>query len=97
MAGASLEDLLDLQSLLVGGLKQRLEQDQKDDLPTDAATLGVITKLLKDNNVMVSPADKDDLVKLREKFVEKSKNRKLKSSNVIDLCNDDLSTGTYGD
>lgn len=85
MAGATLADLQELQRLMVRGLKQRMEADIADNIPTDAATYGVMAKLLKDNNVMVDPADADDLSDLREKLAKQSRERRLKASNVVSL------------
>lgn len=68
MAAVSTLDLEVLQRLLVGALTSRLEQDIKDEIPTDAATLGVIVKLLKDNAITADPADSDDLSELRAKL-----------------------------
>jgi len=53
----TLKELQTLQGLMVKGLTQRLEQDIADNIPTDAATYGVLAKLLKDNDVRVDPAD----------------------------------------
>lgn len=66
----TLADLQKLQELQIKGLTARLEQDIADNLPTDAATLGVIAKILKDNNVTVDPADADQLSQLRNKLKE---------------------------
>lgn len=96
MAGATLAELQELQRLMVKGLKQRVEADIKDDIPTDAATLGVIAKLLKDNNVMVDPADADDLAALREKLAEQSRQRRTKASNVVSLLTSEMSREAHG-
>ena len=96
MAGATLADLQELQRLMVQGLKQRMEADIKDEIPTDAATYGVMAKLLKDNNVMVDPADADDLSALREKLTAQSKARRLKSSNVVSLIREEMAQEANG-
>lgn len=93
---ATLKELQDLQSMLIRGLTNRLKQDEEDALPTDAATLGVIARLLKDNNVTVDPADSDELDELRKQFTDRAKARRLKGSNVVDLCKQDEADGTYG-
>ena len=94
---ATLQDLQELQSLLITGLTERLRQDKEDALPTDAATLGVIARLLKDNNITVDPADSGELDALRKQFAENARQRRLKGSKVVDLCKQDEATGTYGD
>lgn len=68
MAAVSTIELELLQRLLVGSLTSRLKQDIEDEIPTDAATLGVIVKLLKDNAITADPADSDDLSELRAKL-----------------------------
>ena len=90
MAGATLGELENLQKLMVQALTERVEMDMKDKIPTDAATLGVIAKLLKDNNVTADPADADDLSKLRTKLVEQSNARKLKVGKVLELVQSDM-------
>lgn len=39
-----------------------------DGLPLDAASIGTISKFLKDNEITCDPADKEDMQALREKF-----------------------------
>lgn len=39
-----------------------------DGLPLDAASIGTISKFLKDNEITCDPADKEDMNALREKF-----------------------------
>lgn len=96
MAGATLADLQELQRLMVQGLKLRMEADIADNIPTDAATYGVMAKLLKDNNVMVDPADADDLSALREKLTAQSRARRLKSSNVVSIIKDEMAQEAHG-
>lgn len=96
MAGATLADLQELQRLMVQGLKQRMEADIQDNIPTDAATYGVMAKLLKDNNVMVDPADADDLSALREKLTAQSKARRLKSSAVVTAIREGMALEANG-
>lgn len=90
MARVSLAELHELQTTLVRALKLRVEQDLEDDLPTDAATLGVIVKLLKDNAVTADPADADDLSELRERLKAQSEARKGRAGAVLQLVQDDL-------
>ena len=87
---ASLADLLDLHSLIARSLNQRISQDMKDGLPTDAATLGAAIKFLKDNNVSADPADADDLSALRDKLKQQAEQRRAGRSNVVQLATQDL-------
>ena len=75
MAGATVLELEILQKLMVSALTARVQQDMDDNIPTDAATLGVITKLLKDNSITADPADADDLQDLRDKLTTQAKER----------------------
>jgi len=86
--GATLAELQELHALVARSLKGRIEQDLADGLPTDAATLGVALKLLKDNAVTADPADADDLAELRKKLTEQAQQRR--SGNVIPLAQADL-------
>ena len=87
---ASLADLQDLHSLIARSLNQRISQDMKDGLPTDAATLGAAIKFLKDNNVSADPADADDLSALRDKLKQQAEQRRAGRSNVVQLATQDL-------
>lgn len=86
---ATLGELHKLQRLVVQSLTQRISQDIDDNIPTDAATLGVVIKLLKDNAVTADPADSDDLSKLRDKLADQAKRRRT-GSNVVALATADL-------
>jgi len=81
----SLDDLQELQAKMVQGLKQRLDADLEDNVPTDAATLGVIAKLLKDNNVVVSPQDKESLTEKRDQLARQSAERAAKRAQQLAL------------
>lgn len=81
----SIDRLQRLQEKLVDGLEQRLEADIADNVPTDAATLGVIVKLLKDNNVVVSPEDKASLNDKREELARQSAARAAKRAEQMRL------------
>lgn len=59
-----------LHKLLADSFIERLEADAKDGIPTDAATLGAISKFLKDNEVTADPADSDELANLKRQFSE---------------------------
>lgn len=87
---ASLADLQELHSLIARSLNQRITQDMKDDLPTDAATLSAAIKFLKDNNVSADPADADDLSALRDKLKQQAEQRRVGRSNVVQLATQDL-------
>lgn len=93
---AGLPELNELHAFVAKSLTTRIKQDMEDNLPTDAATLGAAIKFLKDNNVSADPADKDDLLELRESFAEQSRKRKERRSNVLSLVSEDLKDGTGG-
>lgn len=86
----SVGELNALHTLIAKSLKQRIEQDIEDNIPTDAATLGAAIKFLKDNNVTADPADADDLSQLRDKLKEQSAQRRRKVGNVVALATADL-------
>ena len=88
--GASTEDLKRLQGLVVQQLADTLERDAADNIPTDAATLGVIVKLLKDNAITSDPADADDLNELRDKLAEQAAQRRQNRGNIVALAQTDL-------
>ena len=56
-----LAELEELHRRVAKSLNHRIQQDMDDDLPTDAAALGVAIKFLKDNCVTADPADSDHL------------------------------------
>lgn len=89
--GAStLGELNELHRLVARSLKNRIELDMEDNIPTDAATLGAAIKFLKDNAVTADPADSDDLSALRDKLKEQAALRKSRASNVVALATNDL-------
>lgn len=91
MAKAStVGELNELHVLIAKSLKQRIEQDIDDNIPTDAATLGAAIKFLKDNNVTADPADSDDLAELRNKLKEQAAQRRKTVGNVVALASADL-------
>lgn len=90
MAGATVGDLEKLQKLMVQALTGRVQADMQDNIPTDAATLGVIAKLLKDNSITADPADADDLAKLRAKLTEQARVRRTKNAQVLSIVKEDL-------
>ena len=87
---ATLGELQELHRLIAKSLNQRIEQDIKDNIPTDAATLGAAIKFLKDNSVTADPADADDLGALRDKLAKQAKERRERGSNVVALATADL-------
>lgn len=87
---ATLAELEDLHKTIARSLKTRLEQDLDDNIPTDAATLGVAVKFLKDNAITADPADADDLSDLRNKLKEAAEARKKKLGSVVALADADL-------
>ena len=87
---ATMGELQELHSLIARSLNQRIEQDIKDNIPTDAATLGAAIKFLKDNSVTADPADADDLGALRDKLAKQAKERRERGSNVVALATADL-------
>lgn len=91
MANVNMDMLKELQGLQIKSLMERLRQDIEDNIPTDAATLGVIQKILKDNNCTVDPAEGDKLADLRKKLTEQ---RQQRVNNVIQLAGADLKEAT---
>lgn len=65
---ASEEELKGLHGRVVRQLNRTFDQAEEEDFPLDAATIGVAIKMLKDNNISATPADNDDLQKLRDKL-----------------------------
>jgi hypothetical protein len=86
----SLAELQELHKLVAKSLNQRITQDIEDNIPTDAATLGVAIKFLKDNAVTSDISDQDDLGDLRDKLAAQAKARREKASNVVELATRDL-------
>ncbi len=72
---ASVAELAELHRLIAASLKQRIEQDMQDGVPTDAATLGAAIKFLKDNAITADPADADELHALRERLKQAAEER----------------------
>lgn len=66
--------------------KQEVDPDDPDSMPgmpLDAATMGTISKFLKDNEITSDPAEKDNLDELRNKFSRGSQSKIIKSVNNI--------------
>lgn len=92
---ANRQDLEQLLELVTKSLKTRIEEDIKDNVPTDAATLGAAIKLLKDNAVTADPANRDELDSLREGLVKMAEQRKARAAGVLSLVQQDFEdTGT---
>lgn len=84
-----------LHGLLTASFVARLEEDAQDNIPTDAATLGAISKFLKDNEVTADPADNTELADLKKQFMELQGQRQngRKAGRVLELVKADLKTG----
>lgn len=89
---ASMTELEKLHSLITQSFTKRIEEDIRDGIPTDAATLSSAVKFLKDNAVTADPADAEDLTALRDKLKEQVS--KSKVGNVIQLATADLQEAT---
>lgn len=89
---ASTKELAELHRLITQSLTNRITDDMRDGIPTDAATLSSAIKFLKDNAITADPADADDLSALRDKL--KQQINKNKVGNVIALATADLQEGT---
>lgn len=63
---------------LNGVLEEAMESE--DGLPLDAATMGCISKFLKDNEITCEPEQRDDLEELRKKYSRQSKKKNVQSS-----------------
>lgn len=90
MSAASTASLQELHRKLTDQFNQTLDRDIRDDMPTDAATLSVISNFLKNNNITCDPADADTTTALREKFTEqraaRDKKREESRNNVLALA-----------
>lgn len=93
-SSASSKELEALHRLVAGSLIKRIQEDMRDGIPTDAATLSSAIKFLKDNSITADPADADDLSALRDKL--KQQIGKNTVGNVISLATADLQEGTNG-
>lgn len=87
---ATLGELQELHRKVAVSLRTRIEDDLRDNIPTDAATLGAAIKFLKDNAITADPADADDLQDLRTKLTEQAKARRSKAASVVQLVRDDV-------
>lgn len=87
---STVADLSELHNLITRSFVKRIEEDMKDNVPTDAATLGAAVKFLKDNAITADPADSDDLSKLRDKLKEQATARTKKTGSVLALVQEDM-------
>lgn len=86
MSGAaSTASLHELHRKLAAQLESTLDRDIKDDMPTDAATLSVISNFLARNNITCDPADKDTTTALQEKFKEQARVREERKQHALAL------------
>lgn len=91
MSGAATTaSLLALHAKLAMQLDKTLDRDIADDMPTDAATLSVISNFLARNNITCDPADKDTTAALAEKFKEQARLRDERKKKALSL----VKTGT---
>lgn len=87
MSGAaSTASLHELHRKLAEQLKNTLDRDINDDMPTDAATLSVISNFLKNNNITCDPADTDTTSKLQEQFKEQARIREERKQKALALA-----------
>lgn len=85
-----MKELEELHKLVTKSYKTRIEQDIKDNIPTDAATLSGAVKFLKDNAVTADPADTDDLAALRDQLKGVAEARRQKLGNTLALVGSDF-------
>lgn len=86
MSGAaSTASLQELHRKLTEQFEATLARDIRDDMPTDAATLSVISNFLKNNNITCDPADEDTTGALREKFTQQRELRDQRKAATMAL------------
>ncbi len=86
-----------LMEKFVEQLEWRLKDDNENEIPTDAATLGIIKGFLKDNDITIAASD-DQLAGVRkglkEQEAERRRIREERKANVLALVKEDqLKTG----
>jgi len=97
MSAATTASLEALHAKLTEQMNRTLDRDMEDDLPTDAATMGVIKGFLKDNNITATPAEDEKLQRLKEVFSEQERikqERKNKALHAVKERGEDYLTGT---
>lgn len=86
-----------LMDALFAQLEWRLADDLNNEIPTDAATLGIIKGLLKDNEVTIAATD-DQLQGVRDGLkkaeAERNRIRAERKANALALVKEDQLTGT---
>ena len=82
---ASTASLHVLHRKLAEQLDKTLDRDIADDMPTDAATLSVISNFLAKNNITCDPADKDTTSALQTKFKEQAALREERKQTALSL------------
>ena len=87
---ASIARLGELHVKVTEAFIRRLDADAQDAIFTDAATLGAVTKFLKDNSVSADPADQDDLKELREQFRAQSEARRNRRGAALSAAIQDI-------
>lgn len=94
---ATREKLERLHGMLADSFVARLAADAKDEIPTDAATLGAISKFLKDNEVTADPADSDELAHLKQQFInlqsQRNNGRKTAAALALVSAKSELKVG----
>lgn len=85
MSGAATTaSLHELHRKLTEQLQATLKRDIEDDMPTDAATLSVISNFLKNNNITCDPADTDTTAALQEQFKEQARIREERKRRTLE-------------
>ena len=87
---ATIADAKALLDLVFTSLTNRIRDDIKDNVPTDAATLGQAINLLAKNSITVDPADQDNLTSLRAQLIEAAALRRAKNSSTLALVQGDM-------
>jgi hypothetical protein len=80
---ASTASLQELHRKLTEQLNSTLDRDIKDNMPTDAATLSVISNFLAKNNITADPADRDTTDALRDKFKQQQAEREQRKRDAL--------------
>lgn len=82
---ASTASLNELHRKLAEQLDNTLKRDLEDNMPTDAATLSVISNFLARNNITCDPADRDTTTALQDKFKEQARLREERKTKALSL------------
>lgn len=87
---ASTESLHQLHEKFSKQLADTLQRDIDDEMPTDAATLGVIKGFLKDNEITADPATKDLTSELKARFAEQQRVAKERKEALLSVVKSDF-------